>query len=530
MNELGSEEIILIRENLNKILNDELFFQSQRQSRFLQYVVEQTLTDNAKSLNQYSIGIDVFDRDSSFDPSIDSIVRVEAGRLRSKLRDYYTDAGNTDRVLIEIRKGRYAPSFVFREIEDETSENSEEDASAYGRHLIIDDKPHIAVLAFINSSGDKEQDYFADGISEDIITDLSQFPDLAVIARQSTFSYKDRHIDTAIIGRELGADFVLTGSVRKSGEKVRISAQLARTVDQRQLWAERYDHALDDIFLVQDKVSSDIVSALQLTLKINTTKTAEPRHTSNLEAYDCVLRGAEFARKSNRNDLIQAMALFRRAIALDLEYAEAYARLSKIYVYQWISGIETKTETLDKAKELSLKAVEFCPNSALCHAALGWAYEWQGEEEKARKQWAKAIDLDPSQADALSWLALNLAWSGQTQEAEKKLEVAKRLNPMEEYCFPSGTIAYMEKRFADAIELFDKSLRSDPAFIPGHLFLASSYSLLGEREQARLTAEKILGINPAFQLPVDARSTIKVPDIAKNFRESLEGLGLGTSN
>ena len=523
---LSAVEIELVKANLDTILQHQLFAQSDRQNRFLRYIVEKSLDGEGKALNQFSIGIDVFDRDENFDPTIDSIVRVEAGRLRSKLRDYYADDGRKDKVLIEVRKGRYAPSFVFREPNDK----QEQQAADYEKHLIIDDKPHIAVLAFTNSSGDPEQEYFADGISEDIITDLSQFPDLAVLSRHSTFSYKNRHVDPAGIGRELGADFVLTGSVRKSGEKVRISAQLVRTVDLRQLWADRYDHSISDIFQVQDDVSRDIIHALQMTLNINSRKSAEPRHTENLEAYDCVLRGAEYARKSNREDLTQAIALFRKAISLDNEYAEAYARLSRIYIYQWISGMDSSRSNLDKAEELAQKAVRFCPNSALCHAALGWAYEWQGKNEEAVAEWRKAIDIDSSQTEALNWLALNLAWSGHTREAAAKLETAKRLNPLEEYCFLGGIIAYMESRYAEASTLFKKGLDNDPAFIPGHLFLASSLALLGEQARASQAAARILEFNPAYQLPASNEGKIKVAEIARQFRQSLDGLGLSRAS
>ena len=523
---LTTLEIEQVKNSLAKILQHEAFAQSNRQSRFLSYIVETTLEGKGGTLKQFSIGLDVFDRDENFDPSIDSIVRVEAGRLRSKLRDYYAEDGSKDEVLIEVRKGRYAPSFIFRKFDESTQQSTTE----HGKHLIIDDKPHIAVLAFSNSSGDAEQEYFADGISEDIITDLSQFPDLAIISRHSTFSYKYRHVDAAEIGRELGADFVLTGSVRKSGDKVRVSAQLVRTVDLRQLWADRYDHAINDIFRVQDEVSSNIIHALQMTLKINTQKSAEPRHTQNLEAYDCVLRGAEYARKSNREDLTQAVALFRKAISLDNEYAEAYARLSRIYIYQWISGMDSSRSTLDKAEELAQTAVRFCPNSALCHAALGWAYEWQDKNEDAVAQWRKAIEIDNSQAEALNWLALNLAWSGYTQEAAEKLEATKRLNPLEEYCFLGGIIAYMESRFLDASKLFEKSLDNDPAFIPGHLFLASSFVLLGEQERGVRAAARILEINPAYQLPGSNEGKIKVPELARQFRQSLDGLGLSRAD
>jgi len=172
---------------------------------------------------------------------------------------------------------------------------------------------------------------------------------------------------------------------------------------------------------------------------------------------------------------MQAQSLFRRAISVDAEYAEAYARLSRLYVYQWISGLGKNGEgILQQALELANRAVELCPNSALTHAALGWVYQWLHENDLAVAEWRLAIELDASQADALNWLALNLAWAGDTQEAIEKLDCARRLNPLEKYYFPSGVIAYMDRNYSEGIDLLEKLVVNDPAFVPGYLFLASS--------------------------------------------------------
>jgi adenylate cyclase len=512
------EEITLVRECLALMLKSDLFILSERQSRFLQYIVEKTLEGEGKKLKQYSIGIDVFDRDVAFDPTIDSIVRVEAGRLRAKLREYYSSLGSEDPVWIELSKGKYAVDFQFRQ---------DIKVNAVSAPSSIEDKPLIAVLAFINSSGDPEQEYFADGISEDIITDLSKFPGLAVIARHSSFSFKNKAADTQEIARQLGADYILEGSVRKAGSRVRISAQLVDASVVRQLWAERYDHELDDIFAVQDDVTKKIVAALQLTLGGDEKTGLRQKTPTNLEAYDCVLRGAEYSRHSDREDLVQAQALFRRAISLDPEYAEAYARLSRLYVYKWISGLDQSGQfNLQEAKELASRAVELCPNLALAHASLGWVYEWLHENDKAMAEWGRAIELDPSQADALNWLSLNLAWAGQTQEANEKIECARRLNPLEKYYFPRGMISYMDGNHNEAISLFEKLIVQDPAFLPGHLFLASSYGIMGLQEQGQATVKKILLINPDYKIFKASKGSITVPEISKRFRQSLVQLGL----
>lgn len=513
----NSDEIRLVRECLSRMLNSDLFIQSARQSRFLEYIVEKTLAGEGNKIKQYSIGVDVFDRDDSFDPAIDSIVRVEAGRLRAKLREYYSNTGLSDDVKIAMRKGKYIVDFQF--------EN--ENTKAKSNEKKIDDKPAIAVLAFTNTSGDPSQEYFTDGISEDIITDLSKSPDLSVIARQSSFSYKNTSIGISEIAEQLGVNFILDGSMRKSGDRVRISAQLIDVSNGQQLWAERYDHQLDDIFALQDDVTNKIVSALEVTFGQKDGEQRKYHTPSSIEAYDCVLRGVEYARHSNREDLMQAQALFRKAISLDPEYAEAYARLSRLYVYQWISGFDNVDESvLEEALELAIRAVELCPDSALPHASLGWVYQWLDENDKAMTEWRRAIELDPSQTEALNWLSLNLSWSGNTEEAREKLDCARRLNPLEKYYFPRGMIAFMNVDYENAKNLFEKLIIQDRAFIPGHLFLAASYSILGLKEQGEAVIENIFQINPDFKISRSVRGRIKVPAIAEGFRQHLLELGL----
>jgi adenylate cyclase len=514
-------EIAIVKECLARMLNNDLFSQSERQSRFLEYIVEKTIAGEGSKIKQFAIGIDVFDRDESFDPAIDSIVRVEAGRLRSKLREYYSNPDCNDEVEIEMRKGKYIVDFEFRELSNPLNTLSQ------GKQNENDEQITLAVLAFTNASGDADQEYFADGISEDIITDLSKFTALSIISRQSSFSYKDASVSNKEISRQLGAGYILNGSVRKAGNKVRVSAQLVDMASEKQLWAERYDRNLDDIFSVQDDVTEKIVTALHLTFKNQTDPQQKSNSNRNLEAYDCVLRGAEYARLSTKQDLLQAQALFRRAISLDTDYAEAYARLSRIFVYQWISGQGQKgPEILDEALQLAKRSVELSPGSALPHASLGWVYHWLDENDKAMAEWRHAIELDPNQTDALNWLSLILAWSGQTQEATEKLDCARRLNPLEKYYFPEANIAFMDANYELAIDQYVKLIKQDSAFVPGHLFLAASYNILGQKEEAKLVVEKLLQINPGFEIGKTTKGRIKVTEVAKLFRENLLQLGL----
>lgn len=517
-----AEQERAIKSSLSNILASDLFRQSERQSRFLEHIVDNTLAGQHKNLNQFSIGIDVFDRDAGFDPTIDSIVRVEAGRLRSKLREYYAGEGKDAAVVIDMPKGKYAVDFSIRE---KSSQDVQEETQSKKA------KPVIAVLPFVNSSEDTDQEYFADGISEDIITDLSRFPGLSVIARHSSFSFKGRDIELQEIVRQLAADYILEGSVRKAGNKVRISAQLFNADNNQQLWAERYDHDLDDIFAVQDDVRKQIITALKNQLQQTMSTRVEPYSTRNLEAYDCVLRGAEYARQSNREALIQAQALFRKAITLDPEYAEAYARLARLFVYQWIIGESGNSENLlDKALDLATQAINLCPDSAFVHATLGWVYEWFDETDKAIELWQRAIELDANQTEAMNWLALNLAWSGHTREAREKINQALKLNPLENYHFTRGVIAYMEGKHESAIEHFESLLRDDGTFVPAFLYLGSSYLMTGDKEKGKEQAAKILQINPDYTLPKQGKRTIRDQTIGEQFRENLLSLGLVMAN
>ncbi len=511
---------------LDNILASELFLQSERQQRFLQYIVEQSLSGQADKINQYSIGIDVFDRDASFDPAIDSIVRVEAGRLRSKLREYYSLAGKLESIRIDVQKGSYNASFSYQDPPNDLAEvgekpaNTEQSSSASGTS-----KPAIAVLAFRNSSGEVEQDYFADGISEDIITDLARFSELAVISSHSSFSYRDRDVQISRIREELNTDYILSGSIRKSGGRIRISAQLVDTLTEQQLWAERYDHELNDIFAVQDDVREKIILALQQQLDHHLKAGPVHKNTRSVEAYDCVLRGTEYARKTNREDMMQAQALFRRAIELDPEYAEAYARLARLQVYYYIGGIDKSREVLEKADELAQIAVRLCPNTAYVRATRGWVYEWLGNSEDARQEWEQAIELDSSQESAYNYLSLLLAWNGETDGAKEYLEKAQQLNPLGTYHFIYGMIYYMEGDFESAISSFQKNTDVDRAFIPGWLFLASAHERTGEDDAARHALDRLLEINPDYSLTSGSRG-IKVPEVRQRFRAGLERLGL----
>jgi TolB-like protein len=265
-------EIEQIRRQLTCILASSVFAHSYRQSRFLSYIVQATLAGGADRLNQRVIGIEVFDRPESFDPVVDSVVRVGAGRLRFKLREYYEELGKSDRVCIELPKRSYAVRI--RKVASDAgccckshvSVGPLGEKSVEGMLESPQGAPTIAVLPFGSMSGDREEEYFADGITDDLITDLARLSGLSVIARQSVFAYRGSVARAQRISEELGAEFILEGSIRQVGKRVRINAQLVDGSTEKHIWAERYDQDVGDIFDLQDDVNRKIVEAVRARL------------------------------------------------------------------------------------------------------------------------------------------------------------------------------------------------------------------------------------------------------------------------
>jgi adenylate cyclase len=268
-------EIDQIQRHLTCILASFVFAHSHRQSRFLSYIVQATLAGGADRLNQRVIGVEVFDRPDSFDPVVDSIVRVEAGRLRSKLREYYDELGKSDRVYIELPKHSYgvrirmAPGDAGKHSKSHVRVGPLEQLAVEGMLQSLQGAPTIAVLPFDSTSGDREQEHFADGITDDLITDLAKLSGLSVVARQSVLAYKGSVAGAQRISEEIGAGFLLEGNIRRVGNRVRINAQLIDGSSGKYIWGERYDQDMGDIFDLQDEVNRKIVKALRVRLSID---------------------------------------------------------------------------------------------------------------------------------------------------------------------------------------------------------------------------------------------------------------------
>ena len=375
--------------------------------------------------------------------------------------------------------------------------------------LPLPDRPSLAVLPFANMSGDPEQEYFADGISEDLITDLSNVSGLFVIARNSSFSYKDRNVDVMQVGRELGVGYVLEGSVRRADGRLRITAQLVETQGGRHVWAERYDREARAIFQVQDEVTRRIVDALKVSLTPEEKlRLGRAPGTENMQAYEHMMRGLHFMVQSQREGNARSIENFERAIQLDPGYARAYAYLSVAHLFAFTFQLDTSSEALERALAAAQRGLAIDPEEPTCNAVLAFAYGLTGRAEEALAAGRHAVDLHPGSSVAHWGLASALLFSSQPEAALEELERATRLDPMRrDYLrFQRAEAHWALGRNERAAAEYRRFLAAFPSFVSARAMLAGVCWELGDRECAREQAAEVLRLNPEFRVALWRRS------------------------
>ena len=489
---------------------------------------------------QFRIGVNlgevIVDRDDIYGDGVNIAARLEglaepggiciSGRVydqvEGKLDLGFEDIGEQE--VKNIRK----PVRVFRVKIDDGGARREGPGAA-GQDLALPDKPSIAVLPFVNMSADPEQEYFSDGITEDLITDLSKISGLFVVARNAVFLYKGKAVKPVEVSRELGVRYVLEGSVRKAGDRVRISAQLIDPPTGYHLWAERYDRDLTDIFALQDEITEKIVAALEVKLTEGEQEQVARRYTENLEAYDYFLRGRAYQASATNEDNARAREMFERAIELDPTFAGAYAQLSYSHFRDWRYQWSKDPQASEWALKAAQKAVALDDSLPLAYMYLGWAYVWKKQYEQAIAEAERAIALDPNFAEGYVRLGQILNLAGRPEEGINMVKKAMSLDPHypPHYLFFLGFCYYAMGQYEEAIAALKRSLARNPDHFSPHRALAVIFSELGRKEEARAEVAEMLRISPGASLEGEReRIVFKDQAVLERYLEGLRKAGL----
>jgi TolB-like protein/cytochrome c-type biogenesis protein CcmH/NrfG len=399
----------------------------------------------------------------------------------------------------------------FRFVADVRMESSEvlprpakEGTAEPGPTLPLPDRPAIAVLPFQNMGGDPEQDYFSDGISEDIITGLSKLRWFFVIARNSSFAYKGKSIPLKQIGEELGVGYLVEGSVRKSGDRVRITAQLNSAAAGSQLWAERYDRDLAEVFAVQDEITEAIVAAIAPQIYAAENFRVRRKPPENLDAWHLVMRALWQFWRVTREDNIAAQVLLEKAIAVDPDYAQALAVLAASHVLGTSMGWEDRTISVPLAERAALAAIRADGEDSWAHCALAGVHVWLGRSEDALAEFEQALSLNPNFALASAYYGQMLSWAGRSEDGIIAARRALRLSPRDPYSAMVANLAasaeFLGGNYHEAVRLAREAIRQRPDFVGVYRVLAAAAVMAGEIALAKASLQELRRAQPNISL------------------------------
>ena len=438
-----------IRTQLGKVLASGAFAHSERMRRFLGFVVEHSLASPDVPLKEIIVGIGLYPSGGDFDPRITAAVRVDATRLRTKLREYYGSEGAADPLIIDLPKGGYTPVFLSAETETGTTMNTNG----------VSAEPSIAVLPFSNLSPEPE-DYFSDGLTEEIIHALSSVQGIRVVARTSAFALQHRNADVRHVGRALNVGFVLEGSVRKSKGALRVTAQLVSTKDGYQLWSCRYDRRVDDVFAVQDEIAREIVNML----RVSTGNQPRTNIAGNFEAYSLYLHGRYHLNRQTRESLHRAIDCFEQTLTKSPQYAAALSGVAVAWLYLGMFASNAPHEAMPKAREAANRALEIDPQNgdalsvAACTKAM-FEWDWAGAEALFRKSLQAQPGSDLSGHMFAMFALLPMA---RIEEALAVLEEARRIDPLSLFVSASrAAVLLLARRTSEAEVEYRRALELD---------------------------------------------------------------------
>jgi serine/threonine-protein kinase len=453
-----------VRDQLARVVNSPGFVSSVRLCRFLTHIVNRTIDGDIDSLKEFSIAMEVFDRTSEYDPNIDAIVRVEARRLRAKLKSYYEEGqGTVDPVLIGLRPGNYVP--VFRWLDAQPAKHREEIGAAPPPGRIC-----VAVLPFVNMSPEPEQDYFCDGISEEITNSLTRVSGLNVIARTSAFHFKGANIDVREVGQRLGANLVIEGSVRKAGEQLRITAQAIQTESGHHIWSETFRRELQDVFAIQEEIAQAVADLLRL----HVPEVEGPVRPSppNLDAYTAYLQARFLIHQQSPEALQAAMGQLRKLVEVYPDYALAYSDMAAANGLLALFGAVSGREVYPEVKANAERGYALAPESGeTCTVLAGLRAWFEYRWDEADGIYDRALRLQPSHARAHMFRAMALLCQGDIKAAETGLRRSTELDPLSASdCARMAYLHYVKGDYSLAAEHLRQSFELDRDYPEARLY------------------------------------------------------------
>jgi len=469
-----------VREHLDRILASPTFQQGDRLKRFLKFIVVEAVAGRRHELKEYVIGVEVFGKEETFDPRTDPIVRVQARRLRAKLVRYYRDEGRADETVIELPKGGYAPVFKHRDTPVLIKRTVA--AALVSRNT-------VAVLPFADHSGERDLDYFCRGMREEIVHHLARFPSLRILASD----------EPRTTGNKTDAAMIINGSVRRSGERLRITAQLVDGATGCYIWSESVDATLIDLFPAQERVAAAIAARIEPELGDGRPGSPSRKPNENLAAHNLYLQGRYHLNQRTEEGLRKALDFFEKSLVEDAEYAAAHAGLSDAYGLLAHYGVFGPAEVWTKAAASATAAVLLDANSAEAHTSLAHVkatqdWDWLGAE----REFQRAISLDPRCATSHHWYAMScLSPLGRLDEALDEMIVAQALDPVSSIVARDLAVIHFYRRdFETALEQCDHTVELNPHFAPAYWILGVIQEQRQDFDESAAAFQRAVHLSP----------------------------------
>jgi len=524
--EIAPEEI---KVELDRILSSPDFRASKRLRGFLRFVVEEFLSGRAEMIKAYAIAVTVFGRGDDFDPQIDPIVSVEAGRLRRAMEQYYLAAGKNDPVRITIPKGSYVPTFQRVQIqstEDRTFRLEKDDSD-------LDTESSIAVMPLLSLTGDEDQDYFANGLTEELTAELSRYQELQVIASQSTMQFKGRQVDRKEVGRDLGVRFVLTGSIRKDLKTVKVAIRLIDTSTAVQIWGESYGHDLTaaNLIALQEEIARRVVGVIADQYGLisrRLSKESRKKAPEDLRVYDAILRFYHYETVLTPEAFKKALAALEQAVEIDPEYALAWAMLGHLHADNHALGFCEIEAPLERALTFAQKGVALAPENQFARDALSLVYFHRGDKKLFLQNTEQTIALNPNAPYFVGVAGWHMALYGEWERGLTLLKKGMKLNPYHPSWFHLAPFMdfYHRSKYEDALA---EALKFNyPEMVWDPLMRAAALGQMGREGEARAAVGELLKLEPGFTR--GARRLInhyvKVDDLVDKIIVGLQKAGL----